>query len=45
MAEMSGLPPSTDAYSSASEIPTEAKVIYAIVASIGFFGLVGCLGE
>jgi hypothetical protein len=46
MAKLSDQPPSTEAsYSGASEIPLGAKVSYAIVASIGFLGLVGCLGK
>ena len=43
MAKLSDQPPSTD--SGAGEIPLGAKVSYAVVAFIGFLGLVGCLGE
>lgn len=32
-------------YSDVSEIPLGAKVGYALVAFVGFWGLVGCLGE
>jgi hypothetical protein len=46
MTNMSDQPPSTEAsYSDAGEIPLGAKVSYAILAFIGFLGLVGCLGE
>jgi hypothetical protein len=45
MAAMSDQTPSTEVYSDASDIPLGAKVSYAIVAFIGFFGLVGCLSK
>jgi hypothetical protein len=45
MAEMSDLPPSTEVYSDSGELPLAAKVSFAVVAAIGFVGLVVCLGE
>jgi hypothetical protein len=45
MAEMSDQSPSTQVYSANGDLPLGAKVSYAVVAFIGFVGLVGCLCE
>ena len=46
MVDLSNQSSSTESsYNDAGDIPLGAKVGYAIVAFVGFWGLVGCLGE